>query len=95
MMSLQSSTHSSQMNTRGPAISLRTSCWLLPQKEQYSILLLSSCLPRIVGHVASVALTCSEAEHAFGSGYIAREAIGCKDALPAAADLRDRNPAER
>ena len=38
MMSLQSSTHSSQMNTDGPAISLRTSCWLLPQKEQYSSL---------------------------------------------------------
>ncbi|CDI03978.1 exported hypothetical protein [Candidatus Competibacter denitrificans Run_A_D11] len=35
MMSLHSSTHSSQMNTFGPAISLRTSCWLLPQKEQY------------------------------------------------------------
>ena len=37
MMSMQSSTHSSQMNTVGPAISLRTSCWLLPQKEQYSV----------------------------------------------------------
>jgi hypothetical protein len=34
MMSMQSSTHSSQMNTVGPAISLRTSCWLLPQNEQ-------------------------------------------------------------
>ena len=34
MMSMQSSTHSSQMKTVGPAISLRTSCWLLPQKEQ-------------------------------------------------------------
>ena len=34
MMSLQSSMHSSQMNTDGPAMSLRTSCWLLPQKEQ-------------------------------------------------------------
>src|SRR5215471_18224313 len=45
MMSLQSSTHSSQTNTDGPAISLRTSCWLLPQKEQYSNLP-SSCLPR-------------------------------------------------
>ena len=33
-ISMQSSTHSSQMNTVGPAISLRTSCWLLPQKEQ-------------------------------------------------------------
>ncbi len=34
MMSAQSSTHSLQMNTLGPAISLRTSCWLLPQNEQ-------------------------------------------------------------
>src|SRR5215207_193901 len=38
MMSMHSSTHSSQMNTVGPAISLRTSCWLLPQKEQYRVL---------------------------------------------------------
>ena len=38
---MHSSTHSSQMNTVGPAISLRTSCWLLPQKEQYSVLLVS------------------------------------------------------
>src|SRR3982074_2631968 len=37
MMSMQSSTHSSQMNTVGPAISFLTSCWLLPQKEQYSV----------------------------------------------------------
>src|SRR5438552_1371221 len=36
MMSLQSSMHSSQMKTDGPAMSLRTSCWLLPQNEQYS-----------------------------------------------------------
>src|SRR6266481_9272503 len=35
MMSLQRSMHSSQMNTDGPAISFFTSCWLLPQKEQY------------------------------------------------------------
>src|SRR3990167_4008157 len=35
MMSMHSSTHSSQMNTVGPAMSLRTSCWLLPQNEQY------------------------------------------------------------
>src|SRR5690606_34341404 len=39
MMSMQSSTHSSQMNTVGPAISLRTSCWLLPQNEQYRVFL--------------------------------------------------------
>ena len=34
MMSMHSSTHSSQTNTVGPAMSLRTSCWLLPQNEQ-------------------------------------------------------------
>jgi hypothetical protein len=34
MMSMHNSTHSSQINTVGPAMSLRTSCWLLPQKEQ-------------------------------------------------------------
>src|SRR5579862_3407354 len=45
MMSLQSSTHSSQTNTEGPAMSLRTSCWLLPQNEQYSNLP-SSVRPR-------------------------------------------------
>src|SRR6185503_4047820 len=38
MMSMQSSTHSSQMNTVGPAMSLRTSCWLFPQNEQYRVL---------------------------------------------------------
>ena len=37
MMSMHSSTHSSQMNTVGPAMSLRTSCWLLPQNEQYRV----------------------------------------------------------
>src|SRR5262245_17566104 len=36
MMSLHSSMHSSQMNTDGPAMSFLTSCWLLPQNEQYS-----------------------------------------------------------
>src|ERR1700689_1176859 len=39
MISMQSSTHSSQMKTVGPAMSLRTSCWLFPQKEQYSVFL--------------------------------------------------------
>ena len=36
MMSLQTSTHSSQMNTVGPAISFRTSFWSLLQNEQRS-----------------------------------------------------------
>src|SRR5580658_9059145 len=39
MMSMHSSTHSSQMYTVGPAMSLRTSCWLFPQKEQKSVFL--------------------------------------------------------
>src|SRR3569833_688617 len=39
MMSMHNSTHSSQMNTVGPAISFRTSCWLLPQNEQYRVFL--------------------------------------------------------
>src|SRR6202140_715436 len=39
MMSMHSSTHSLQMNTVGPAISLRTSCWLLPQNVQWSVFL--------------------------------------------------------
>src|SRR5436305_13086890 len=41
MMSLHSSTHSSQMKTVGPAMSLRTSCCDFPQNEQYNVLLLS------------------------------------------------------
>src|SRR5690554_7861761 len=44
MISIHRSTHSSQMNTEGPAISLRTSCWLFPQKEQYNSLPLSASL---------------------------------------------------
>src|SRR2546428_14162501 len=54
MMSLQSSMHSSQMNTDGPAMSLRTSCWLLPQNEQYNslspeFLSAMSCRDRVRG----------------------------------------------
>src|SRR5215813_3825056 len=48
MMSMQSSTHSSQMNTVGPAISLRTSCWLFPQKEQYRVFLESPPLDFVI-----------------------------------------------
>src|SRR3954470_1937065 len=36
IMSLHRSMHSSQMKTDGPAMSFFTSCWLLPQNEQYS-----------------------------------------------------------
>src|SRR3954468_10119336 len=49
MMSMHSSTHSSQMNTVGPAMSLRTSCWLFPQKEQYSVLLVSPLAALVIG----------------------------------------------
>src|SRR5882762_2393386 len=38
---------SSRMNTVGPAISLRTSCWLLPQNEQYSVFL-ESLVPTLL-----------------------------------------------
>src|SRR5215211_541402 len=34
---LQSPTHSSQMNTLGPAMSFATLSWFLPQNEQWSI----------------------------------------------------------
>jgi hypothetical protein len=37
MISLQSSMHSSQTKTEGPAISFLTSCWLFPQNEQYRV----------------------------------------------------------
>ena len=40
MISIHNSTHSSQIKTVGPAISFLTSCWLLPQKEQYKMFLL-------------------------------------------------------
>src|ERR1700691_2239470 len=48
MMSMHSSTHSSQMNTVGPAMSFLTSCWLLPQKEQYSVFLESPPLDLVI-----------------------------------------------
>src|SRR5215510_12598599 len=37
MILLQRPTHSSQMNTVGPAMSFATLCWLLPQNEQWSV----------------------------------------------------------
>src|SRR6202012_5255331 len=51
MISMQSSTHSSQMKTVGPAISLRTSCWLLPQNEQYSVFF-ESLAPTLLIHIS-------------------------------------------
>src|SRR5690606_38972002 len=53
MISMQSSTHSSQMKTVGPAMSLRTSCWLFPQKEQYRVDLASPLAALVI-----CALTC-------------------------------------
>ena len=69
MISMQSSTHSSQMKTVGPAISLRTSCWLLPQNEQYSVLF-ESPPPTLL--IAILHSTRTEADHcrrARQSGY--------------------------
>src|SRR6266536_4552589 len=48
MMSMHSSTHSSQINTVGPAMSLRTSCWLLPQNVQWSGFLVSPPLTLLI-----------------------------------------------
>src|SRR5713226_6034591 len=48
MISMQSSTHSSQMKTVGPAMSLRTSCWLLPQNVQWSGFLVSPPLTLLI-----------------------------------------------
>jgi hypothetical protein len=47
-MSMHNSTHSSQMNTVGPAMSLRTSCWLLPQNVQWSGVLVSPLLTLLI-----------------------------------------------
>src|SRR5712671_7195218 len=48
MISMHSSTHSSQINTVGPAMSLRTSCWLLPQNVQWSGFLVSPPLTLLI-----------------------------------------------
>src|SRR5262245_23446766 len=52
-----SSTHASQMYAAGPAISFFTSCWLLPQKEQWRVLgRADSCAPTGEGRRSSSAL---------------------------------------
>src|SRR5258708_16247183 len=51
MMSMHNSTHSSQMKTVGPAMSLRTSCWLLPQNVQWSGFLVSPLLTLLISEL--------------------------------------------
>src|SRR2546426_12697526 len=51
IMSMHSSTHSSQINTVGPAMSLRTSCWFLPQNEQSSSFLVSLLLTVLISEL--------------------------------------------
>src|SRR5215208_1264336 len=74
IMSMQSSTHSSQTNTVGPAMSLCTSCWLLLQNEQYSVFLLSLAPPLLISEFrrASFFLPIRET---FSSEYGDRERI--------------------
>src|SRR2546423_13682863 len=48
MISMHSPTHSSQINTVGPAMSLRSSCWLLPQNVQRSGFLVSPPLTLLI-----------------------------------------------
>src|SRR5437667_3131640 len=50
IMSLHRSMHSSQIYTVGPAISLRTSSWLLPQNEHTRLPARSSCLAITASH---------------------------------------------
>ncbi|WP_246263628.1 hypothetical protein [Caulobacter soli] len=73
---MQSSTHSSQMNTVGPAMSLRTSCWLFPQKEQYRVLLVSplAAFVMVASHARAVQAE-AETTDSF-SAYSATEAAG-------------------
>src|SRR5437764_12136769 len=80
MMSMQSSTHSSQMNTVGPAISFLTSCWLLPQKEQYSVFFESLPLDFVIATPSP-----GPAEHPNGPANLARLAkrIGTSKRRPA------------
>src|SRR4030067_1095775 len=59
MMSLHSVMHSSHTNTDGPAISLRTSCWLLPQNEQYSNLSPDFLSPEFLSSAIAIHLSCS------------------------------------
>ena len=56
MMSLQTSTHSSQMKTVGPAISLRTSLWSLLQNEQRRVSPSFLFIVVILGSVVRAAL---------------------------------------
>src|SRR5258708_2737011 len=48
MISMPNARHSSQINTVGPAMSLRTSCWLLPQNVQWSGFLVSPPLTLLI-----------------------------------------------
>src|SRR4051794_25448003 len=82
MMSMHSSTHSSQMNTVGPAISLRTSCWLLPQNEQYSVFLESPPLDLVI--VTPLAGRAEELRTRPESGHVSDTSIGVQRLKPAA-----------
>src|SRR5262249_38419575 len=57
-MSAHKPIHSSQMAVCGPAISFRTSCWLLPQNEQKTV----------SGRAGSFCVWAQEDEHASPSG---------------------------
>src|SRR5262245_47889028 len=63
MMSMHNSTHSSQMNTVGPAISLRTSCWLLPQNEQYNVFLESLVPTLLILFSVRRSIPCARSSH--------------------------------
>src|SRR3954462_2327764 len=90
MMSMHSSTHSSQMNTVGPAMSLRTSCWLLPQNEQYSVLLESPLPTLLMANLHSIESR-TAAARLIRSGYGAQ---GEETVVPTPVAPRDRSPSD-
>src|SRR6188508_2536082 len=82
MMSMHNSTHSSQMKTVGPAISLRTSCWLLPQKEQYKVFLLSLPLALLIPTPCTQRVRFTEAPLSAGTAPL----YGCQQVASLAFD---------
>src|SRR6185436_5797109 len=84
MMSLHSSMHSSQMNTDGPAMSLRTSCWLFPQNEQYSSFSPPdfSDIRRSLCHVRTLSHAFRSADQYLVHDPVSHRLIGAEEVVP-------------
>ncbi|SPA24451.1 hypothetical protein CBM2637_A130050 [Cupriavidus taiwanensis] len=84
MISLHRSMHSSQMNTDGPAISFLTSCWLLPQKEQYRSFSLDEPFLSAIGisHFCSAHTAGRQAPRRYASNASYAKTIGTTGGSP-------------